>query len=113
MHEMSLAESVLQIIEDNAARQGFRRVSAVYVELGRLAGVEVEALRFAFDAVTRDSVADGARLEIIDVPGQGWCLNCSETVPIDQLYDACPRCGAYQVHPSQGIDMRVKELAVE
>ncbi|HWS13451.1 MAG TPA: hydrogenase maturation nickel metallochaperone HypA [Rhodocyclaceae bacterium] len=113
MHEMSLAESVLQIIEDNAARQGFRRVSAVYVEVGRLAGVEVEALRFAFDAVTRDSVADGARLEIIDVPGQGWCLNCSETVPIDQLYDACPRCGAYQVHPSQGIDMRVKELAVE
>jgi len=113
MHEMSLAEGILQIVEDHAKSQGFRRVAAVVLEIGQLAGVEVEALRFAFDAVTRDSVADGARLEIIDVPGQGWCLNCSETVPIDQLYDACPRCGAYQVHPSQGIDMRVKELAVE
>ena len=60
MHEMSLCESILQIIEDEAQRHGFHRVTRVRLEIGRLSGVEIEAMRFGFDAVTRDSVADGA-----------------------------------------------------
>jgi hydrogenase nickel incorporation protein HypA/HybF len=113
MHEMSLAEGVLQIIEDHARRQGFARVTAVSLEIGRLAGVEVEALRFAFDAVTRDTVAAGAQLLIDALPGHGWCLACSQAVEVEQLYDACPRCGEYQVQVTGGTEMRVKELAVE
>jgi len=113
MHEMSLAEGILQIVEDHAKSQGFRRVSAVVLEIGQLAGVEVEALRFAFDAVTRDSVAEGAELQIVDVPGRAWCLGCSESVPITQLYDECPRCGGFQLQVTGGSEMRVKELAVE
>ena len=112
MHEMSLAEGILQIIEDYAKAQRFARVSVVVLEIGQLAGVEAEALRFCFDAVTRDTLADGAELQVIDVPGSGWCLGCSESVPITQLYDACPHCGGYQVHPVGGTEMRVKELAV-
>lgn len=110
---MSLAEGVLQIIEDYARRQGFARVTAVSVEIGRLAGVEVEALRFAFDAVTRDTVASGAQLLIDERPGSGWCLACSQGVEVGQLYDPCPRCGAYQVQVTGGTEMRVKELTVE
>ncbi len=113
MHEMSLAEGVLQIIEDHARSQGFERVTAVTLEIGQLAGVEVEALRFAFDVVTRDSIAEGARLEIDAVPGQGWCLKCSEPVALAALFDACPRCGTYQVQATGGTEMRVKELAVD
>ncbi|WP_141104321.1 hydrogenase maturation nickel metallochaperone HypA, partial [Noviherbaspirillum denitrificans] len=69
MHEMSLAESVLQVIEDSARANNFTRVKTVWLEIGALAGVEVEAMRFCFDAVVKDSVADGARLEIIESPG--------------------------------------------
>lgn len=112
MHEMSLAEGILQIIEDYAEAQRFERVSAVVLEIGQLAGVEVEALRFAFEAVSRDSLAQGAELQIVDIPGNGWCLGCSQSVPITQLYDACPRCGSYQVQAVGGTEMRVKELAV-
>lgn len=113
MHEMSLAEGILQIIEDQAKSRKFRRVSAVVLEIGQLAGVEVEALRFAFDAVTRDSVAEGAELQIVEVAGRAWCLSCSESVPITQLYDECPRCGSVQLQVTGGSEMRVKELAVE
>ena len=69
MHELSLAEGVLQIIEDYARREAFSRVAAVCLELGEHAAVEREALAFCFDVVTKDTVAEGARLEIIDVPG--------------------------------------------
>lgn len=112
MHEMSLAEGVLQIVEDVAQRDGFSRVTAVRLEIGRLSSIEPEALRFCFEAVVRGSVADGARLEIVDTPGAGWCLHCSETVAIGALYDPCPQCGGYQVQPTGGTEMRVMDLEV-
>jgi hydrogenase nickel incorporation protein HypA/HybF len=77
MHEMSLAEGVVQLIEDAAREQAFGKVTAVWLEIGQLSGVEVEAMKFCFDVVTRDGIADGARLEIIATPGSGWCMQCS------------------------------------
>jgi hydrogenase nickel incorporation protein HypA/HybF len=113
MHEMSLAEGILRIIEDQAAARGFDRVLRVRVEVGRLAGVEIEALRFSFDAVMNHSVAESAILEIVETPGQGWCLDCGTTVAIGALYDACPRCGGYRVQATGGLEMRVLDLEVD
>ncbi|MDD2914936.1 MAG: hydrogenase maturation nickel metallochaperone HypA [Gallionella sp.] len=113
MHEMSLAEGVLQIIEESARTQNFTRVRKVWLEIGQLAGVEVEAMRFCFDMVVRDSIAHEAGLEIIATPGQAWCLHCAESVPVQALFDACPKCGSYQVQVTGGNEMRVKELDVE
>ncbi|MDD3518216.1 MAG: hydrogenase maturation nickel metallochaperone HypA [Chromatiales bacterium] len=113
MHEMSLAEGILNIMEEAAAREGFARVKSLRLEVGRLAGVEVEALRFCFDAVIKGSVAEGARLDILDAPGEGWCMQCAKTVPVDALYDACPDCGGYQVQATGGLEMRVLDLEVE
>ena len=113
MHEMSLAEGVLQLIEDSAKAENFSRVKTVWLEIGQLAGVEVEAMRFCFDAVVRDSIAQDAKLEIIETPGQAWCLHCAEVVNVQVLYDACPKCGSHQVQVTGGNEMRVKELDVE
>ncbi len=113
MHEMALAEGILQIIEDAAAQQGFKRVTEVRLEIGVLAGVEVEALSFCLDMVLKESVAEGARLELEKISGQGYCLGCGETVPVNALYEACPKCGSYQVQATGGTEMRVKDLLVE
>lgn len=113
MHEMSLAEGILQIIEDNARRADAGRVRAVWLEIGRLSSVEPDALRFCFDVVVKDTLADGARLEIIDVPGSAWCLQCSQTVEVAARYDECPLCGSYQLQVTGGTEMRVKELEIE
>ena len=112
MHEMSLCESVLQVIEEQAAVQGYTKVVAVYLEVGALAGVEVEALRFGFDVVMKGTVADGARLEIIHQAGQAWCRPCNKLVEIAQRFDACPDCGAYELELRAGEALRVKELEV-
>ena len=113
MHEMSLADGVLQVIEDSARINRFSRVKTVWLEIGELAGVEVEAMRFCFDAVVKGTLADGARLEIIATQGQGRCLTCDKTVPLQLRYDPCPLCGGYPVEPTGGLEMRVKELEVE
>jgi hydrogenase nickel incorporation protein HypA/HybF len=113
MHEMSLAEGVLQLIEDSAKTQDFSRVKTVWLEIGQLAGVEVEAMKFCFEAVVNNSIAQGAQLVIIEIPGQAWCLHCAEVVNVKALFDACPKCGSHQVQVTGGNEMRVKELDVE
>jgi len=113
MHEMSIAEGILQLIEEAARKEQAQRVTAVFLEIGQLASVEVESLRFCFDAVTRDSMAAGARLEIIDVLGQGWCLDCNQSVSLSEKLGGCPLCGSFRVQVTGGTEMRVIELEVE
>lgn len=113
MHEMSLAIDILRIIEDAAGEQGFRRVRTVILEIGELAAVEPEAIRFCFSSVCQGTLADGARLQVVQVAGQGLCFNCDQAVPLAALYDPCPACGGYPVKPTGGTEMRVRELEVE
>ena len=113
MHEMSLCEGILQVIEDESGKQGFSKVKNLWLEIGELAGVEIEALEFCFDAVKRDSVADGAKMNIISIPGRAWCMLCSHDVAVRQRFDACPDCGSYQLQVTAGDEMRIKELEVE
>ncbi|MDH4286702.1 MAG: hydrogenase maturation nickel metallochaperone HypA [Gallionella sp.] len=112
MHEMSLAESALQIIEDAAQRQGFSRVKTVWLEIGQLACVEQDAMRFCFDEVVKGSLAEGANLEIVETPGRGRCGQCGSEAQIAMLYEACPQCGSYKMQVVAGDAMRVKELEV-
>jgi hydrogenase nickel incorporation protein HypA/HybF len=113
MHEMSLTQGMLGIIEDASRRDGFTRVRAVRLEVGRLASVELESLRFCFDVVTRGSCAEGARLDIESTPGQAWCLDCGGTVFIEESLAACPRCAGNHLQVTGGNDMRIRDLEVE
>jgi hydrogenase nickel incorporation protein HypA/HybF len=113
MHEISLCESVVQLIEVQARVQGFRQVRLVRLEIGNLAGVELEAMRFGFEAVARGTIADGAGLEIIEVPGTAWCPHCRRQVGVQLRYDACPECGHLPLQLTGGDQMRVLELEVE
>ena len=112
MHELALAASVRDIVEDVARRNGAQRVNAVRVELGALACVEPQALRFCFEASMRGSVAEGARLEIAVTPGAAWCMPCGRTIAVGRRGAPCPACGSYQLQVTRGDAMRVTEIEV-
>ena len=110
---MALAEEVLQIVQQAARREGLRRVHALWLEIGQLASVEPEAMRFCFEAVARDSVAAGARLEIVATTGRAWCETCAESVELAALGEACPDCGGYRLRVTDGTQMRVQQMEAE
>ncbi len=112
MHEMSLAEGIRSIVLDQARAHGFARVTVLRLEIGRFAGVEKPALEFAFDVVMRGSPAEGARLEMIDLPGQALCYDCARVVPLDNRLDPCPLCGGGRLIPEGGDDMRIRDMEV-
>lgn len=113
MHEASLAGGILKLVEDAARREGFRRVTALRIEAGRLAGVESRALRFALEAIAPGTVLQGAELTLEEPEGQAWCLPCATTVPLARRGDPCPLCAGHQLQPTGGTELRVVDLLVE
>jgi len=112
MHEMSICEGIVDVLEEQAVSQNFKKVEKVRLEIGPLSGVEIEALRFCFDAVTRGTIAENAALEILETRGEAWCLKCAKTVVVKQRFDACPDCGSYQLQVTGGDELRIKDLEV-
>jgi hydrogenase nickel incorporation protein HypA/HybF len=113
MHEIALTQSLVELIEDERRELGFSGVRVVRLEIGALGSVEPEATRFSFDAVARGAIVDGARLDIVVVPGEGRCLDCAKSVPMFERFGPCPQCGRHHVQVAAGDGLSVKELEVE
>lgn len=113
MHEMSVCESVIRILNREAERHHFTRIKTVRIEMGARSCVTLEAMDFCFRVIAKGTVADGARLELLREPLVAWCLNCGDLVSIKERYDACPQCGSYELQINGTDTLRVKNLEVE
>ena len=113
MHEMALTESIVEIALEEALKQGARRVTRVFLDVGALSAVEPEALEFCFAAVACGTAAEGARLEIARTLGAGWCLDCERSVPLAERFGACPQCGCWRVQMTAGDEMKIREMEID
>jgi hydrogenase nickel incorporation protein HypA/HybF len=112
MHEMSLCEGLVQTLEEQAAAQHFVKVHKVWLEIGALAVIEPEAMRFSFPLVARGTVAEDAELITELVDAAAWCMQCSSRVAVRRHGEGCPHCGGYQLQILDGQQMRVRQLEV-
>lgn len=112
MHEMALAQSVVDALRTEAARQDFTTVRKVVLEVGALSCVDPHALEFCFDAVARETLADGAALEIRTPPGRARCFGCDDDVVVARRGDPCPACGSHRLIVTGGEDLKIKQLEV-
>jgi hydrogenase nickel incorporation protein HypA/HybF len=112
MHEVALAQSIVDIVRDHAKAKAFGSVKRVFLRIGALAHVEPEALVFGFDSAARGTVADGATLEIERTPGTAFCAACGKDVEVSARVSDCPACGSAQLLVTGGDEMRVTELEV-
>jgi hydrogenase nickel incorporation protein HypA/HybF len=113
MHEVSLIENVIALVEQERAKQAFARVNMLRLQVGALGCAEPEALRFCFDAVASGTIAEGSRLEIEIIPGEGWCADCRGVVALDDRFGACPVCAGARVRMTSGDVLRLAEMEVE
>ena len=108
MHELSLATAVVDACVERAEGA---RVTRVRLEIGSLAAVVPDAIRFCFDVCARDTPVEGASLEIIEIPGQAICRNCGALLSLNTLLDTCT-CGTTDLEVVAGEELRVKEMEV-
>ena len=109
MHEMAITQGIIEICESHAKG---RRIQSVDVEIGELSSVVPEAIEFCFEACSQGTLAEGARLNIIRIPGSGLCMDCGSETTLTALFGACSHCGSFRVTPVTGEEMRVREIEV-
>lgn len=112
MHELTLAESMMEIVENAASQAGVAKVTRVRLSIGALAHVESETLLYCCDVVSRGTVADGARFEVDRPPGRAQCNACGQQFTLDRLAISCPHCTAYNLHVLDGEQMKVVEIGI-
>ncbi|UCE32082.1 MAG: hydrogenase maturation nickel metallochaperone HypA [Burkholderiales bacterium] len=113
MHELSLAGSILRIVEDAARRERFARVTRLTLRVGRLSGVGVDALRFALGVLAGGTCIEGADIRIEEPPGRALCLDCDRLTAIEARGEPCARCGGWRLRPVEGTELRVVDILVE
>ena len=106
MHELSIAQSIVELVGERA---GDARVHRLTLVIGRLSGVMPDALRFCFDVCTEGTVLEGAILEIIEPSGRGRCPDCGQEQEITSLFDMCV-CGATGLDCIAGNELRIKQM---
>ena len=92
MHEAALAESILKIAIDTAEKNQAKKISAVGLKLGYMAGVEVEALNLSFKVLSENTLAQGAELKINRVPISAKCNKCGKIFEVSHYNFFCPEC---------------------
>ena len=112
MHEMSVAMSILDIADEQARAAGARVINRVELDLGGLAGIEVESLRFCFTAARRGMAAE-AELVINEIPGRARCAQCGTECMLEMPMALCPECGGLALEILQGRELRVRSLNVD
>ncbi len=114
MHEVSIAQSLLDIAINQCKEAGYRRINSILIRIGEAAGIQTDALRFAFDIVKRDTIAKEAELIIQTERLTVVCENCNKTFFCsEQFFYECPACKNKHLKIIKGRELDILEIDVD
>lgn len=114
MHELSIAQSLLDIVVQEAERHGVKRVIRVGVRVGAFSAVVPSALTFSFNLIKENTVAAEAELAIEEVPLEGRCQDCGHAVKnMDSPIVDCPACGSNKIELTQGRELTIAYIETD
>ncbi len=108
MHELGITQNIVAIACENA--QG-AQISKISLEVGQLTTIMPDAVRFCFDVCARDTLCQGATLEIIEVPGKAKCRQCRAEFALDMPYGIC-ECGSTSLDIIDGEQLKIQSMEV-
>lgn len=113
MHELSLAMSVREIVEDAAEQNGSAKVNVVNIAVGEFSSVSIDALEFAMEVAKKDSCFENAEIKIRSIKTVFVCDECkTETVMEDYVF-ICSSCGSGAVRITAGDRMYVESIDID
>jgi hydrogenase nickel incorporation protein HypA/HybF len=113
MHELGIAQEMLKIALDYAAKNNATRITQFDVAMSALADESEDSLRFHFEHLTRGSIAEGARVEITRVPIPAKCLECGHDFSLTNEATTCPQCASVRVRALPQDEFKLISIQVE
>ncbi|MFM7244917.1 MAG: hydrogenase maturation nickel metallochaperone HypA [Planctomycetaceae bacterium] len=114
MHELSIANRIVELVAEHVGAAGAERATAVTLRIGELACVHEDALRFSFNLVREGTPVADAELRIVTVPVTIWCPACEREVTLPGIQRfACPACGtpSGDIRAGRELDLESIELS--
>ena len=113
MHELSIARSLIAIVERAARDEGFERVLEIRLKMGEFSGLVPDCLREFFPIAAEGTPAEGAVLVMETIPAAFRCLDCGYEGPADRKNACCPACRSTALRMTRGREFYVENLKVE
>jgi hydrogenase nickel incorporation protein HypA/HybF len=113
MHELSIAQSILDIVRQSVPEKELPDVRIVKLQVGDLAGVVPDSLEFSFTVLTTDTPLRNAKLQIDHVPFVILCNACEKTFTNEVGFVLCPTCGGADTKILSGLELQVVEIELE
>lgn len=113
MHELGAAHEILALVQHYVPEADARRVRAVRVRVGDLAGIVVPSLDFCFEAIVAGTPWREARLVVERVPARAGCLECGGVFATQAPGAGCPVCGAARVRMVSGHELHVDAVDLD
>lgn len=113
MHELSIVMNIVDLAEEQVQKHHARTVERIELDIGTLAGVEFDALDFAWEAGVRNSVLAKAERQVNRIEARARCTQCGCEFPLDEPFQPCPQCHDYLNEFVQGKELRIKNLTLE
>jgi hydrogenase nickel incorporation protein HypA/HybF len=113
VHEMGITSSILAASFDAARDAGATRITEIRISVGELTETVDFALQFAFEALTPDTIAEGATLVIEKIPAKSRCLECGNVYEHDRFQMVCSECGSMAVELLQGRELRIDSIEAD
>jgi len=113
VHEVSIAQSVVEAVLREVADRGTGRVVAVHTTVGGLTHIEPENLKFWYEELTRDSALAGSELAVVKQPVCVRCRRCGQEFEVVASSFVCPDCGVADVRLAAGDELTLESIEVE
>jgi hydrogenase nickel incorporation protein HypA/HybF len=113
MHELSIAQSIVEIVGQYVSQAEQLRVRRVTVRVGAMAGVVPDSLEFCFSAVVHHTPLQDARLELVTIPFMVHCHSCGQTSESEPGIALCPLCGSADTEVRSGTELQVVSIDVD
>jgi hydrogenase nickel incorporation protein HypA/HybF len=112
VHELTVTQSILEITQRHAAAAGAKRVTDIYLVIGRLSSIIDHSVQFYWDMISEGTLAEGAKLHFRYVPTKMLCQECKLNYAPDGTDLACPDCGSTKVRIVAGKEFFVEAIEV-
>lgn len=113
MHEMSIAQSLLEIVLEESRRHSLKQVKSIKLQVGAMAAVVPESLTFCFELLSQDTIASGAGLDIETIPVVARCSDCDILYEVENQIFLCPQCGGPTLELVSGRELALVSIEGE
>lgn len=110
MHELSITEEMLKLVQEQSAKAGISKVEKINMVVGELTGFVNDSIQFYFDIMSKDTVAENAQLVFKKIPGRLQCRNCKSTFELKFFDYICPNCEGTSMKLIAGNELLVESI---